>query len=377
MTEPTRTVAQPPAVSTAPHSVPSWQRVAAILAGLLAVWLFLRLFAGILLPFVVAAGIAYFLDPPVSTLARLGVPRWLGAILMLVALVTFILLSLLLLYPLASAQIRLLSSQVPQMVAGLQSFAVHEISVLQKILGPGMISNKLQTLVADEAGAAMGFIADTARRLLGTGFALFNILTLVIVTPIIGFYLLRDWPLAMARLDSLLPRAQEAVVRGLANEISRILNAWLRGQAICCLFLAAFYSIALSMAGLNLGLVLGLVAGILSFIPYVGTIVGAVSSIVLAIGQFNGIDHVLIIGLIFVAGQLLNDYVVAPRFLGDRLGLSAAWVIFALFAGAEAFGFLGILLAVPVTATLGVLARFWIRRYQQSSLYLDPPRVSL
>ena len=97
----------------------------------------------------------------------------------------------------------------------------------------------------------------------------------------------------------------------------------------------------------------------------------------LAIGQFNGIDHVLIIGLIFVAGQLLNDYVVAPRFLGDRLGLSAAWVIFALFAGAEAFGFLGILLAVPVTATLGVLARFWIRRYQQSSLYLDPPRVSL
>ncbi|HEX7390267.1 MAG TPA: AI-2E family transporter [Acidiphilium sp.] len=352
---------------------PRWQRFVTIGVAIVLAVLFLRLFSPILLPFVAAAGIAYFLDPAVSTLARLGLPRSLGAALMLLALIAGIGLCALLLYPLVAAQIRLLVEQLPGMISGLQSFIVHEISHLQARLGPNVISSKLQNLVSNEAGTIMGFVGTAVKRVVGTGFALFNILTLLIITPVVAFYLLRDWPGVVARLDSWMPRSHESVIRNLAQEISRILNAWLRGQAICSLFLGAFYAIGLTIVGLNLGLVVGLAAGLLSFIPYVGTIFGAVTSIVLALGQFNGIDRVIIVGVIFIVGQLLNDYVVAPRFLGDRLGLSAVWVIFALFAGAETFGFLGIMLAVPVTATLGVLARFWLRHYLQSPLYLDPP----
>ncbi|MGC9269016.1 AI-2E family transporter [Acidiphilium sp.] len=351
-----------------------WQRIMAIGAAIVLVILFLRLFSSILLPFVAAAGIAYFLDPAVSALSRLRIPRSLGTAIMLLALIAGVALCVLLLYPLITAQISLLSQQLPDMIAGLQSFATHEISNIQKRFGQGFVSTKLQSLVSNEAGTIMGFAGSAARRVVGTGFVLINILTLLIITPIVAFYFLRDWPFVIARIDSWLPRSQESVIRNLSLEISRILNAWLRGQAICCLFLAVFYATSLSIAGLNLGLVIGLTAGLLSFIPYVGTIVGAISSIVLALGQFSRIDHVIIIAVIFVAGQLLNDYVVAPRFLGDRLGLSAVWVIFALFAGAETFGFLGVMLAVPVTATLGVLARFWLHHYLQSSLYLDPPK---
>jgi predicted PurR-regulated permease PerM len=353
-----------------------WQRFVWIAAGLLLLVLFLRLFSAILLPFVAAAGIAYFLDPAVSALHRLGLPRSLGAIIMLLAMIAGVGLCALLLYPLISAQISLLAQQLPGMIAGLQKFTAHQISLIQARFGSGFVSNKLQSLVSNEAGTIVNFAGSAARQVLGTGFALFNILTLLVITPIVAFYFLRDWPLVMGRLDSWLPRSYESVIRNLAREISRILNAWLRGQAICCLFLGVFYAATLTIAGLNLGLVVGLTAGLLSFIPYVGTIVGAVSSIVLALGQFSGLDHVLVVGGIFVIGQLLNDYVVAPRFLGDRLGLSSVWVIFALFAGAETFGFLGVLLAVPVTATLGVLARFWLRHYLQSPLYLDPPRHS-
>jgi predicted PurR-regulated permease PerM len=355
---------------------PRWQRFLAIGAAVVLAIIFLRLFASILLPFVAAAGIAYFLDPAVSALTRLRIPRSLGTAIMLLALIAGAALCILLLYPLISAQIGLLSQQLPGMVQNLQKFATHEINSIQQKFGQGFVSSKLKSLVSNEAGTLMGFVGTAARRVVGTGFVLINILTLLIITPIVAFYFLRDWPFVVARIDSWLPRSQESVIRNLSQEISRILNAWLRGQAICCLFLAVFYAVALSIAGLNLGLVVGLTAGLLSFIPYVGTIVGAVSSIILALGQFSGLDHVLVIAIIFVVGQLLNDYVVAPRFLGDRLGLSAVWVIFALFAGAETFGFLGVMLAVPVTATLGVLARFWLHHYLQSSLYLDPPKPS-
>jgi predicted PurR-regulated permease PerM len=351
-----------------------WQRLAFIIGFIFVVWLFLRLFAPILLPFVTAGGIAYFLDPPVSALARWRIPRAAGALLMLLALIAACLLFALLLYPLAAAQINLLITQLPAAVATVQKFATHEIILLQTRLGPGFVPEKLKELVGGQAGSIVAFVGTAARRVIGGGFALFNVLTLLIITPIVAFYLLRDWPLMVARIDSWIPRAYESVVRNLAQRISKILNAWIRGQAICCLFLAIFYATSLSIIGLNLGLVIGLAAGLLSFIPYVGTIIGAVSAIVIALGQYSGWNGVIIVAAIFVAGQALNDYIVAPRFLGDRVGLSAVWVIFALFAGAETFGFLGVLLAVPVTATLGVLARFWLERYLQSPLYLDPPR---
>ena len=174
-------------------------------------------------------------------------------------------------------------------------------------------------------------------------------------------------------MDSWVPRRYQTIVRAQAREVDRILSAWVRGQAMCCLILALFYALTLSLVGLDLGLVVGLAAGTLSFIPYVGTITGAVTAIGLSFAQFPTWAGVIRVALVFVIGQILEGYVIYPRFLGDRVELPAVWVIFALFAGGAAFGFLGVMLAVPVAATVGVLARFWLRRYLQSPLYLDAP----
>jgi predicted PurR-regulated permease PerM len=176
-------------------------------------------------------------------------------------------------------------------------------------------------------------------------------------------------------VDSWLPYRYRDVIRAQAREVDRILSAWVRGQALCCLLLALYYAAGLTVAGLDLGLIVGLTAGILSFIPYVGSITGGVTAIGLALAQFPQWTGVAVVAGILVVGQILEGYVIYPRFLGDRVELPAVWVIFALFAGGAAFGFLGVMLAVPVAATIGVLTRFWLRRYLVSPLYLDPPSV--
>ena len=195
----------------------------------------------------------------------------------------------------------------------------------------------------------------------------------MIVTPVVAVYLLRDWPQTVAMVNSWLPRRYAGVLRAQAREVDRILSAWVRGQALCCLILAVFYAVALSLAGLDLGLIVGITAGVLSFIPYVGSIVGGAAAIGLALAQFPDWRGVFVIGGVLVVGQILEGYVIYPRILGDRVELSAVWVMFALFAGGAAFGFVGVMLAVPMAATIGVLCRFWLRRYLVSPLYLDPP----
>ena len=349
----------------------------ALLAGLLVVvWFALQLFASILLPFVAAAGIAYFLDPLAARLGRIGVPRTLAALLLIIALIAAGLLFALLLYPLIVAQINILINRLPVYIQSVRAFADVAITHLQERLGPEFVDQKLHDLVVGQAGAMLAFLAGALSRVIGSSFAIFNVLTLLVVTPVVAFYLLRDWPGMVARIDGWLPRRYADTFRLQAREVDRILSAWLRGQALCCLILALFYASALSLAGLDLGLIVGLSAGLLSFIPYVGTITGAVTSIGFAFAQFPTWWGVATVALVFVVGQLLEGYVIYPRFLGDRVELHAVWVIFALFAGGAAFGFLGVLLAVPVAAVIGVLSRFWLHRYLRSPLYLDPPSAA-
>ncbi len=364
--------APPPRPPEPPHATRT-QRLA-LLAGLLvAAYFALYLFASILLPFVAAAGIAYFLDPPTTRLTRAGVPRGLAALLMVVALVAACLLFALLLYPLLVAQVGILIGRVPSYVYSLRIWAGEMISHLQERLGSEYVDERLRDLVGGQAGSMVAFVAGALSRIVGGGFALFNVLSLVVVTPVVAFYLLRDWRRAVARVDSWLPRRYAGVLRAQAREVDRILSAWLRGQALCCVALAVFYAFSLSAVGLDLGLIVGISSGLLSFIPYVGSITGGVASIGLAFAQFPTWTGVATVAGVFVAGQILEGYVIYPRFLGDRVELHAVWVIFALFAGGAAFGFLGVLMAVPVAAALGVLARFWLRRYLTSPLYLDPP----
>jgi predicted PurR-regulated permease PerM len=349
------------------------QRIALVVGLLVAFWLVLQLFASVLAPFVAAAGIAYVLDPPTTWLTRFGLGRGLAAFVMIIALLAGVLLFVLLLYPLILQQIGLLLGRIPQYVQLLQTWAGTVIADLQQNFGSDVVNDKLRDLVSSQAGNMLTFLASALTSVTGAGFAIFNVLTLAVVTPVVGFYLLRDWPRLLSMVDSWLPHRYADVIRAQAREVDRILSAWVRGQALCCIILALYYASALSLAGLDLGLIVGMAAGVLSFIPYVGSITGGVTAIGLAMAQFPHWSGVFVVIGVLIVGQILEGYVIYPRFLGDRVELPAVWVIFALFAGGAAFGFLGVMLAVPVAATIGVLCRFWLRRYLASSLYLDPP----
>jgi len=347
------------------------QRTALVVGLALLACLFFYLFRSVMLPFVAATGIAYFMHPVAGRLHRLGVPRWLAALILVVALLAVMLTFALLLYPIILAQVGLLLQRMPAYVVEVQAWANGTLSHLQQHLGPDFVDNKLREIVSAHAGAMIPYAVGALTQVIGGGFAIVNALTVLVITPIVAFYLLRDWSFIVRRIDALLPLRYAAVIRAQAYEVDRILSAWLRGQLLCCLMLAVFYAVGLTVVGLDLGLIVGMTAGLLSFIPYVGTITGAVTSLGLALAQFPTWNGVIMVGAVFLLGQILEGYVIYPRLLGNRVELHDVLVIFALLAGGAAFGFLGVLLAVPVTAVLGVLARFWIRRYLHSPLYLD------
>ncbi len=349
------------------------QRWALIIGLVVAFWFALQLFAGMLAPFATAGVIAYALDPPVTRLTRAGLPRDLAALLMILTIFAAVLLFALLLYPLLVAQIGLLVARIPRYATLVQGWAREVLTNLQGQFGPDVVNDKLRDLVSGQAGSMLSIALSTVTSLVGGSFAIFNLISVIVVTPVVGFYFLRDWQHMVVMIDSWLPHRYRAILRAQAREIDRILSAWVRGQALCCLFLAAYYALGLTVAGLDLGLIVGLSAGLLSFIPYVGSILGGATALGLALAQFPNWHGVAWVGAVLLAGQVLEGYVIYPRILGDRVELPAVWVIFALLAGGAAFGFLGVMLAVPVAATIGVLCRFWLRRYLASGLYLDPP----
>ncbi len=353
------------------------QRLMLAVGVMSALLLSLWIFSAILTPFVLAACIAYFLDPLATRLARIGIPRPLGAIILVVLLLLLCLLALLLLYPLIIAQIGVLLARLPGYIATINAGLREFLLSLEEAAGPEVVDARLRELIISQSGAMISWLGTAATRLIGGGFALFNVLTLAIVTPVVSFYLLRDWPGIMARMESWLPRRSASTLRQLSRDIDRVLSAWLRGQLMCCLVLGLFYAVGLQLIGLELGLMIGIISGFLSFIPYVGSLTGFALAVLLAVGQWGDWNGVLLVLAVFVAGQMLEGYVIYPRLLGDRVELHAVWVIFALFAGGVAFGFLGVLLAVPIAAAMGVLARHWLRRYLESPLYLDPPRTGL
>ncbi|QXM23449.1 AI-2E family transporter [Elioraea tepida] len=347
------------------------QRLIAFAVGVAALLLALHLFAGILLPFVVAALIAYLLDPLADRLEAIGMPRGLAAFLLVTGVFALFVLFLLLFYPLLLAQLTILISRIPDYVGALRVLITESLLWLADTLGPEVVDRRLRELAVGQAAGMLGWIAGALGTLIGGGARLFTVLALAIVTPVVAFYLLRDWPKMLAAIDGWIPRRYLATTRQIAAEIDRVLAAWVRGQAIICLLLGAFYAVALTLAGLELGLIVGLTAGIISFIPYVGTLTGFVIGIGMAAMQFPTWQDVAVVAAIFVIGHTVEGYIIYPRLLGDRVQLHAVWVIFALFAGGAAFGFLGVLLAVPAAAAIGVIARFWLRRYLASPLFND------
>lgn len=337
-----------------------------VFAGLFVLFVFL--FQSILLPFVAGLAVAYFLDPAADWLERKGLSRALAAAVVLVFFILVMVATVLLLLPLLQAQVVDLVRRLPEYVSALQHQALDLADLLRASLSEEDIE-RLRSGLSSNLGAAFTWLGGVIKGLVGGGLALFNLLTLLFVTPIVAFYLLRDWDRIVATVDGLLPREHLETIREQARIVDSTLAGFVRGQASVCLILGVFYAVGLTLAGLDFGFVVGLVAGLISFIPYVGSIFGLVASVGLALVQFDDFLRVGIVAAIFLGGQAVEGNVLTPKLVGDRVNLHPVWVIFALFAGGALFGFVGLLLAVPVAAVVGVFVRFAIAQYRESGMY--------
>ncbi|MDX9689693.1 MAG: AI-2E family transporter [Proteobacteria bacterium] len=340
----------------------TWFLLFAVFLGL--IWL-LR---PILLPFVAGGVLAYFLDPAVDKLSLWRVPRWLGTLIVLAAAAVSAALLVLLIFPLVQSQIIALLHALPDYVQLVKAKLLPPIYDWLGRLSPTEVE-KLKEAAGSYAGDAVGIAGKFVTEMISKGFALFDILTLLIITPVVAFYLLRDWPDVKKNIDTLVPRKQHGMVREATSDINKTLSGFLRGQALVCLSLAIIYSVGLSIVGLEYGATIGIIAGVLSFIPYVGSGFGLIVSMILAFIQFDDPWSIGAVLVVFLIGQGLEGYVLTPKLVGDRVGLHPVWILFALFAGGALFGFVGILIAVPVAAVLGVLARLAIKHYKDSALY--------
>ena len=319
---------------------------------------------GVLLPYVVGAALAYFLDPVADRLERLGLGRvaataliTLGAILVLVLLVLAVI-------PTLINQTYALVNEAPEMARRMQEFLIRQFPDLQD-----STSIMRQTL-ADIGAAIQGKGAALAQGLLTSAMGLLSALIFLIVVPVVTFYLLVDWDRLVARLDTLLPRDHAPVVRRIAAEIDATLSSFVRGQFSVCAIMGVYYSVGLMLAGLQFGLVVGAFAGLVTFIPYVGALVGGLLAVGLALFQFWGDwTHVAVIVVVFIIGQTAEGNFITPKLVGKAVGLHPVWLMLALSVFGSLFGFVGMLVAVPVAAALGVLTRFGLGQYQGSLLY--------
>jgi len=322
----------------------------------------------ILMPFATGFAIAYVLAPVVTRIEAWGVRRSLASLFVLATFLLGLALILLILVPLIQGQIVQLISRVPNLVHALQDQLGQLILLLQEHL-PAEDVSKVRDLLSTKLAEAMTWLAGLVQGMITSSLAILNILSLVVVTPIVTFFLLRDWEKMVAQIDSYLPRQSLETVRGQARLVSDTLVGFVHGQALICLILAIYYSVALTLAGLASGIALGLLIGILGIIPLLGVTTGFILAIGLAASQFGTFSAVLTVCGIFVVGQLAEANILTPKLLGDRVHLHPVWVIFALFAGGTLYGFVGVLVAVPAAAVIGVLARFALSCYRRSSLY--------
>jgi predicted PurR-regulated permease PerM len=353
---------------TAPVPVARWRFwVAAAVVFLLVLWLL----NDILLPFVVGAVIAYFFDPVVVRLHRAGLSRtWATATVTVLAAVIAFGAAMAIVPPLVG-QIEGLIAKAPQYTVQAVARVQPMIEPLRTKLGlPPLSLQELQTEAAQWAGQALGLVGAIASRVAQRGVAIINVLGLLFITPVVTFYLLRDWPKVLSAIDGALPLDHAHTIRTVAHEANAAVAGYLRGQALVCLCLASIYGIGLSLVGLQFGFVIGLIAGLISFIPFVGTLVGATLAIGMALAQFPP-DwlSVIKVAVVFLIGHLLEGNVLSPKLVGDRVGLHPVWIMFALLAGGSLFGFVGVLVAVPVAAVAGVIVRHLIGRYRQSAIY--------
>lgn len=331
--------------------------------------LFLMVFSSILLPFVAGMALAYFLDPIADWLERRGLSRMMASVMILVSFVLLFALSLIIIIPLVVAQASEFIARIPQYISSLQQL----IAGADTNLLPSWVSSQIDTVKENFSKLlteGAGFIGTLLTQIWNSGKSLVDVISLLVVTPVVAFYLLLDWDRMIAKVDSWIPRDHVATVRQIARDMDSTIAGFIRGQGSLCLILGVYYAVGLSLVGLNFGLLIGFFAGAISFIPYIGSMVGLVLAVGVALVQFwpDYVDVILVLA-VFFSGQFIEGNILQPKLVGSSVGLHPVWLMFALFAFGALFGFVGLLVAVPAAAAVGVLVRFVLSRYLDSDLY--------
>jgi len=335
----------------------------------------------VLAPFVAGTALGYLLDPVADRLQRLGMSRLGAALILLVFFIAFVVTALIILLPILSRQFAGLVTAMPgylQTLSGLVAewqarFTSDYFNEWLQSLGLGPAGAiDTQKYIDDLTSQGAVLIGDFLKSLVWRGYALINVAALVVITPVVAFYMMLDWDRMMQILDNLVPPRHREDVRYLAGEIDRALAGFVRGQSLVCVFLGVWYAVGLSAIGLNFGFLIGVIAGVLSFIPYVGSITAFVFSIIIAIVQdwphiSMPVEAVAIVSF----GLVMDGYVLSPRLVGASVGLHPVWIMFALLAFGALFGFTGMIIAVPTAAALGAVMRFLAARYRRSALYRE------
>lgn len=318
----------------------------------------------VLLPFIVGGAIAYFLDPVADRLERMGLSRTAAtATISVIALLAFTLLALLIV-PMLVRQLGQLVNAAPDIFGKLQGFLTERFP---HIMDQDSVVRDTLVSLGRTIQARGG---ELASGLLSSAVSIINALVFLVVVPVVAFYLVLDWDHLIARIDALVPLDHRETVRMIATDIDKVLAGFVRGQVSVCAILGTFYAVSLMVAGLQFGLIVGAIAGLVTFIPYVGALIGGALAIGLALFQFWGDwTQIAIIAGIFAVGQFLEGNIITPRLVGKSVGLHPVWLIFALSAFGTLFGFVGMLVAVPLAAAIGVFVRFSIARYTASRLY--------
>lgn len=331
--------------------------------------LLLYLLAPILTPFIVAAVLAYISDPLVDRLEARKLPRTLAVAAVFVSLTLIAVITLLVLVPMIERQIDVFVQKLPSYINLFQHKLLPHLYRILGISETDGLSFDLKSSLQSYWDTAGGFTGQALSSVTRSGLAFAGLLANLLLIPVVTFYLLRDWDHLVARVNELIPRRSQPVVARLAGESDEVLGSFLRGQMMVMIALAVIYSIGLSIVGLDLAVLIGLSAGMISFVPYLGFVVGILFAGIAAVVQFQDVIHLGYIAIVFGIGQAVEGMLLTPLLVGDRIGLHPVAVIFAVLAGGQLFGFIGVLLALPVAAVIAVILRYLHERYLESGLY--------
>lgn len=329
---------------------------------------FVWLFSGILTPFVLGAAIAYLLNPVTTRLTRLKLPRWAASLMILLAFLVLVGALCALVLPTAIREAGQLAAKLPEYLDRFVVFITPYLSVAQDYLGAGYV-DQAKALLTQNAGKLLSLSGGVLGGIAQGGQAAMGAAMTFALTPLIAFFMMNEWPRMTAWVQDLYPQDDRAKIRELMHAIDVKLSGFVRGQMTVALLLGLIYALALMVAGLNYGFLIGLLSGLFSIVPFVGSIFGLLAGVIVAWFQAGDLSYVAIIAAIFMGGQFVEGNFLTPKLVGDSVGLHPLWVMFALMAGGTLLGLLGMLIAVPVAAVIGVLAGFGILQYKSSALY--------